>query len=125
MKVLKSALDKGDRRRPKSVRGNLSVVLFFRNKDHKRASLSSRLLNRANFQDQVRDRFQRNSHESVCEVDTYQFTTEHICTQLEQLSVADNSLTNSVDITVNSIEFDVSDNKLLGLLASNCKEPEL
>ena len=126
---LKSALDKGDRRRPKSVWGNLSVILFGRNKDHKRASLSLKWhLNRGNFQDQVRDRFQPNSHESAREVDTYQLTTEHICSQLEtatSYSLADDSLTSSLDITANSIECDVSDNKLLGLLASNCKEPEL
>ena len=36
---LKFALDKGDRRKSKSVWGNLSVILFGRNKDHKRASL--------------------------------------------------------------------------------------
>ena len=105
------------------------MILFGRNKDHKRTSLSLKWhLNRGDFQDQVRGRFQPNTHESAREVDTYQLTTEHICSQLEtatSYSLADDSLTNSLDITANSIECDVSDNKLLGLLASNCKEPEL
>ena len=35
----KSAFDNGDRRRPKSVWWKLSVILFGRNRDHKRSSL--------------------------------------------------------------------------------------
>ena len=109
--------------------GKLSVILFGRNKEYKRASLSLKWhLNRGNFQDQVRDSFHPNEHESVGEVDTYQFDIIHINTQLKtatRYSIDDNSNTSALDISIDSIERDVSDNTLLGLLASGCNEPEL
>ena len=126
---LKSAFDNGERRRPKSVWGKLSVILFGRNKDHKRASLSLKWhLNRGNIQDQVRNSFQPNKLESPGEVDTYQLAIEHIDTQLKtatMYSIDDRSNIGTLDISIDSIERDVSDNKLLGLLASACNEPEL
>lgn len=57
-------------------RGNLPGILFDRNKDHKLAFLSLKLLlNSGDLQNQESDRFQPISHEFARQVDTYQLTT--------------------------------------------------
>ena len=73
----------------------LSVIIFGSRKDNKHASIFLKWhLNRGNFQDQVTASFQHNSHECVCEVNTYQSTIEHICVHFESAasySIDDNS----------------------------------
>ena len=53
--IVKLALDKGCRSSPKSIWGKLSTLIFGKNKDSKRNSLSIKWrLNRANFQQLVK-----------------------------------------------------------------------
>ena len=129
---LKTALDKGERRKAKSVWGKLAMIIYGKNKDIKRNSLSMKWnLNRGSFQDMVKKRIQENNRKSISFSDIPSLAVEHISNRLDTARFYDNSLEFSrvsfsdLDFSVHSLEQELMDDKLLGFLASGCDEPEV
>ena len=126
----RDALNKGDKHKPKSVWGKLSITLYGKNKATKRDSLSSKWrLNRGNFQHLVKQMM--STRKSIIPIDVSQLAVEHISTQLisaisypDTVELSKMSL-NEFDFSLPSLQRDVTNNSLLGLLASGCDDCQL
>ena len=128
--TVRDALNKGDKHKPKSVWGKLSITLLGKNKTTKRDSLSSKWrLNRGNFQHLVKQMI--STRKSIISIDVSRLAVEHISTQLKSATsypdtVELNKMSlNEFDFSLPSLQRDVMNNKLLDLLTSGCDDCEL
>ena len=145
--TVKPALDKGCRSSPKSIWEKLSTLIFGKNKDSKRNSLSIKWrLNRANFQQLVKSGLEKvtpsNSSKPITSYsDIPCLAIEHISPKLESAPYYNDSLDLSsnrfrelvfssnrfskLDFSISSLERVVFDDQFLALLASGCRDPGL
>ena len=130
-KVIQYVLNKGDRRKPISVWGKLSITLFGKNKATKRDSSAPKWkLERGKFQYLVRKMI--SARKSISPNDVPQLAVEHISTQLEIASSYDVDVelskmisSSEFDFSMPSLQRNIMNNVLLTLLASGSDYCEL